>query len=165
MTTDMREKATMAGAKRKAEISKETSKGSKKPKIDSVQNLKPHVESKRSEKPDVVARHLISGALGVPVSKKTEKLTVDPTNMKKDMKAPKAQASKVKSPIVKKVAAAARADSSDDDFEDFEEDGGVALDDVEGSDDAEESLHTAHQGVHPDRVKANSNGARPNSTI
>jgi hypothetical protein len=163
MTTAMNTKASMAGAKRKAETSKESpSKGSKKPKIDSAKCLKPHVEPQRPEKTDAVARRLISGALGVPVSKKTENLAVIGSNGKMDTKVPQAKA---KGPIVKKATVQTQTDSSDDDFDEFDEDGGVALDDAENSDDAEESLPTVQQGVHPDRVKANGNSAGPNGTI
>jgi hypothetical protein len=166
MTTAMKTKASMAGAKRKADTSKESpSKGSKKPKIDSAKSLRPHVEPKRPEKTAAVARRLISGALGVPVSKKTENLTVIGSNGKNDTKVPQAQVVKAKGPIVKEATVQTQTDSSDDDFDEFDEDGGVALDDAEDSDDAEESLHIVQQGVHPDRVKANGNGAGLNGTI
>jgi hypothetical protein len=165
MTTAMKTKALMAGAKRKADASKESpSKGLKKPKIDSAKSLRPHVEPKRPEKTAAVARRLISGALGVPVTKKTENLAVIGSNGKKDTKVPRAQVVKAKGPIVKKATVQTQTDSSDDDFDEFDEDGGVALDDAEDSD-TEESLPTVQQGVHPDRVKANGNGAGLNGTI
>jgi hypothetical protein len=50
-------------------------------------------------------------------------------------------------------------DSSDDEYDGFDDDGGVALDDTE------ESLPTEQQGVHPDRVKANGLSAGPNGTV
>lgn len=163
MTTAMKTKASMAGAKRKADTSKESpSKGSKKPKIDSAKSLRPYVEPKRPEKTAAIARRLISGALGVPVSKKTENLAVIGSNGKKNTKVPHVQVVKAKGPIVKNATVQTQTDSSDDEFD---EDGGVALDDAENSDGAEESLPTVQQGVHPDRIKANGNGAGPNGTI
>jgi hypothetical protein len=169
MPTAVKTKDPMAGAKRKAEMVKEGPlKGSKKPKIDFVQSPKPRVERNgniRPEKTDAVARRLIAGALGIPVPKKIEKLELNSSIGKKDVKIPRAQATKGKGPIVKEVTVEAQADSSDEDSNDSDEDGGVALDDAEDSDESEESMPTVRQGVHPDRVKANGNGAGPNGRI
>jgi hypothetical protein len=159
----------MAGAKRKAETTKEgPSKGSKKPKVDSVQSLKPRVERNgniRPEKTDAVARRLIAGALGVPLPKKIEKLGVNGSIGKRNAKTPKAQAAKANGPIVEEATMQAQADSNDEDSNGSDEDGGVALDNSEDSDESEQSLPAVHQGVHPDRVKANGNGAGPNGII
>jgi len=169
MPTALKTKDPMGGAKRKAETTKEgPSKGSKKPKIDPVQSLKPRVERKgniRPEKTDAVARRLVAGALGVPVPKKTEKLEVNGSIREKATKLPKAHATKVNGPIVNEATMQAQANSSDEDSNGSDEDGGVALDGVEDSDESKESLPTVHEGVHPDRVKANSNGAGPNGKI
>lgn len=169
MPMAIKTKDSMAGAKRKAEMIKEgPSKGSKKPKIDSVQSPKPQAERNgniRPEKTDAVARRLIAGALGVPVPKKTGKLGVNSSIGEKVAKFPKAQVTKARGPIVKEVTVQAQADSSDEDSNDSDDDGGVALDNAEDSDESEESLPTVHQGVHSDRVKANGNGAGSNGTI
>jgi len=169
MPKTIKEKDPIAGTKRKAEMIKEgPSKGSKKRKIDSVQSLKPRVERNsniRLEKTDVVARRLIASALGVSVPKRTENPAVNSSIVKKDAKIPKAQVTKVKGPIVKEVTVQAQADSSDEDSVDIDEGGGVALDSTEDSDDSGEPLPTIHQGVHPDRVKANGNGVGLNGTI
>lgn len=169
MPTAIKAKASTAGAKRKAEMIREgPSKGSKKPKIESVQSPKPRSEhngNMRPEKTDAVAKRLIAGALGVPVQKKIEKLGVNSSIGEKDAKIPKAQATKAKGPTVKEITVQAPADSSDGDFDSIGEDGGVALDDAEDSDESEEPLPAVHQGVHPDRVKANGNSAGPNGII
>jgi hypothetical protein len=169
MPTTVKEKDPMAGAKRKAEMIKEgPSKGSKKPKIDSVQSAKPRGERNgniRPEKTDVVARRLVAGALGVPVPKRTENSGVSSNIVKKNVKTPKAQVTKVKGPVVKEVTVQAQADSSDEDSVDIDEDGGVMLDNTEDSDDSGEPLPSIHQGVHTDRVKANGNDVGLNGTI
>jgi hypothetical protein len=150
-------KASMAGSKRKAEmIKEEPSKGSKKPKIDSLQSRNPRVErnGNRQEK-----------TAGIPVPKSAERVGVNGSVRKRDTKIPKSQATKPKGATVKEVTVQALADSSDEDFDGIDDDGGVALDDAEDSYESEEPLPTVHQGVHPDRVKANVNGAGPNGTI
>ncbi len=166
MTTAVKTKASMAGAKRKAETMKDgSSKGSKKPKVEYVQSSKPRIEPNRPEKTDAVARGIISAALGVPLANKSENLAVNLGNGKQDVKRRKAHITKAKGSIVKNATVQGPADSSDDDFDGFDEDGGVALDDSQESDQAEESLPTVQQGLHPDRVKAHGNGAGPNGTI
>lgn len=166
MTTSTKTKASVAGAKRKADASKEgPSKGSKKPKMDSVQGLNPPVEQKEPKKTNAVARRFILGALGIPVSKEVEKLAVNGTDRKKGTKVHNPQISEAKGPVENKATAQAQGDSSDYDFKDFDEDGGVTLNHVEDFDDAEVVLATVQQGVHPERAKANGGGVGPNSTI
>jgi hypothetical protein len=105
----------MAGAKRKAESSKDAHiYSTKKPKIDSVRN-----------KPEVS-----------------------------------------KSKAVMKLKTQAPADSSDEGFDGFDDDnGGANLDAEQDSDESEVPVPIIKQGVHPDRVKANSNAAGPNGTL
>lgn len=74
----------------------------------------------------------------------------------------KVVAPKSTKPAGKTVKAPIEQESSDDDFGDFDEDGGAGL----GHDDTDKSNATPDQeqfhGVHPDRVKAAGNGAGPN---
>ena len=157
MTTAVKPKVPMAGEKRKAETIKAgSSKRWKKPKIDSMQSLISRGEPKRPEKNNTIARRIISSALEGPVSNKAEKLAMNGTDREKGAKVPKAQVIKARD---------SNADSNDDDFDGFEEDGGVTLDVAGDSDEAEESLPTVQQGVHPDRIKANGNGSGPNGTV
>jgi hypothetical protein len=172
MPTAVKMKATMAGAKRKAETIKEgPSKGSKKPKIDSVQSLKTRTErngTTRPEKTDAVARRLIAGALRVRLQNKIENQGASDKHGEKETKIGRAQATKTKCHTTKDVKIQAPADSSDDELDSTDEDGGVALEqaeDSEESDESEKSPHTGHHVVHPDRVKANANGAGPNGMI
>lgn len=67
---------------------------------------------------------------------------------------------KTKKPFVK--PAKIQEDSSDDDVDDMDEDGGVPLDDGDDSDDSGTPVPKVKDGVHPDRVKATANGAGPN---
>lgn len=159
----------MAGAKRKAETIKEgPSKGSKKPKIDAVQGLNPSNEengSIRPEKTDTVARRLIAGALGLPVPNKNNKREATGSNEGKETNVVRAKDTKGKVHSAKDVKVQTQTDSSDDEFNDISEDGGVALEESDNSQELEEASPTGHEGVHPDRIKANANGAGPNGTI
>jgi hypothetical protein len=93
----------------------------------------------------------------------------------KGSKKPKIDSSKAKSGTTKtqkplptkstkkvQVAVPAQADSSDDDSDGLDSDGGVELENTEETDESSEQKQ--FEGVHPDRVKATSNGAGPNGT-
>ena len=75
----------------------------------------------------------------------------------------KAQTPKATKPAVKSMRAPVEQNSSDDDFDGLDEDGGVDLDKDEDTDESKDiPVPEQFQGVHPDRVKAAGNGAGPN---
>jgi hypothetical protein len=174
MPTAAKTKASMAGAKRKAETIKGgPSKGSKKPKIDSMQspNLRVEVNATMPKKTDAVARRLIAGALGVPVPKKNENQVASKSNGENGAITGEAKATRTKRSTTEVLKEQAQADSSDDDFDGSDEDGGVALegsedtDELDELDESEDAPQRGQQGVHPDRLKANANGAGQNGMI
>lgn len=159
----------MAGAKRKAEMIKEgSSKGSKKLKTNSVQSLKPHSEQKetiKQEKTDVAAKHFTASAPGVHIAKRSG-IQKAYNNTEREAKPNGTYTTNAKSSAVQDMKTQVQAESSNDESNSSDEDGGVALEEKEDmEDEPEKRLPASQQSENPDTMKATSSGAGINGII